>query len=234
MIIVPAIDIEAGRVVKRRQGRPGTGSRDLGPPGEWLGRWAGAGARRVHLVDLDAAAGRGTNRAVVAELLGQAPCPIQCGGGIRSFEDAEELLAAGADRVVVASRAWSDRTWLAEAAARFGDRLVVAVDVAHGRLRVQGWDREGPPLDEALALAQRARVRRILLTDVDREGSGEGPDLELLARVRAGFSGAIGVAGGVARRAELVALAGAGAEASILGRALYEGDLPRSIVAEEF
>jgi phosphoribosylformimino-5-aminoimidazole carboxamide ribotide isomerase len=234
MIVIPAIDVEAGRVVTRVHGEPGTGLRELGRPSDWARTWTQAGARRLHVVDLDAAGRSGTNRPIVLELARDSRVPLQAGGGIRSTEEAEEVLGLGTERVVVASRAWQDAEWRAEVVRRLGGRVAFSLDVNNGILRLRGWTIDGPTLHEALEMARGSGVRHLVLTDIAREGTGEGPDLGLVERIRREFPGELQVAGGVASRAELRRLASAGVAGVIVGRALYDGTLPREIVGEDF
>jgi phosphoribosylformimino-5-aminoimidazole carboxamide ribotide isomerase len=234
MIVVPSLDVERGRVVKRERGREGTGLRVLGEPGDWIARWADQGARRLHLVDLDGAGGQGSNRSLVLALSGARKLPIQVGGGVRSLRDIEEVLGAGADRVLLSTSVWRDPQWGAEAVRRFGDRVGFALDLVGGRLALEGWTARGPRLDGALRQSSRAGVRWLVYTDIAREGTRRGIELEPLRRVRGQFSGELLVAGGIATREELRLLAAEGVDGAIVGRSLYDGSMPHGIVAEVF
>ena len=183
-------------------------------PAELAERWVVAGARRVHLVDLDGArSGRARPELVrrVAERI--APTPLQASGGIRALADVHSLLDAGADRVVVGTAAWPDPTaWL-----ELGEAVVLAVDVRDGELRTRGWTNgAGLMLADAAARAPGARA---LVTAIDRDGTLAGPDLDLVARAaEAGFK--VLAAGGIRSPDDVAAVANAGAEAAVVGRAL--------------
>ncbi len=235
MIVIPSIDLEAGRVVKRVRGVRGSGSTELGDPARWAERWVRAGARALHLIDLDGAEGSDGRSAEVARaLLRTVPVPVAVGGGVRSTERIETWLGAGADRVLVATRFWSDRAWRGEIAGRFADRLTVCLDVDRGRLRLDGWRRDGPALPDAMEELTRLAIRSVLYTGIASEGTGEGGPVGEIAQLRGRFTGEIRAAGGIGGREDLERLAAAGADAAVLGHALVAGTLPESVLAEEF
>jgi phosphoribosylformimino-5-aminoimidazole carboxamide ribotide isomerase len=175
-------------------------------------RWADAGARRIHLVDLDGARS-GVVRPTLVRAVAEIGLPVQASGGIRSLADARELLEAGADRVVVGTAAWPDpQPWF-----ELGDALVLALDVRDGQVRSMGWtERAGISFEAALELVAD---RRILVTAIDRDGTLAGPDLALVAAARAAGATVL-AAGGVRSPDDVTALAEAGAEAAVVGRAL--------------
>jgi phosphoribosylformimino-5-aminoimidazole carboxamide ribotide isomerase len=183
-------------------------------PAELAERWVSAGARRVHLVDLDGARSGRMRPELVRRVADRiAPTPLQASGGIRTLADARALLDAGADRVVVGTAAWPDPTpWL-----ELGDAIVLAVDVREGELRTRGWtDGAGLTLADAAARAPGARA---LVTAIDRDGTLAGPDLELVAEAAAAGLRVL-AAGGIRTPQDVGALAAAGAEAAVVGRAL--------------
>jgi phosphoribosylformimino-5-aminoimidazole carboxamide ribonucleotide (ProFAR) isomerase len=182
------------------------------------GRWAALGATRIHLVDLDGARRGGVRAELVAKVAVASGVPVQASGGIRSREDAERLLAAGADRVVVGTAAWPDPApWL-----DLGDALVLAVDVRDGVVRSAGWtDSAGLTFDEAL---ERAGGTRVLVTAIDRDGTLAGPDVDLVRRAASAGLRVL-AAGGIRSPDDVRALAEAGAEAAVVGRALLAGDV---------
>jgi phosphoribosylformimino-5-aminoimidazole carboxamide ribotide isomerase len=194
-----------------------------------------AGFRTVHVVDLDAATGHGDNRAVVEAIVTEAGAAVQVGGGIRTGDDVDRWLAHGAARVVVGTRAVEDPAWLAGVAARHPGRLVVALDVREGAVASHGWRaRTGlDPVHAAGALADLP-LAGVLVTAVDHEGRLAGPDLELVARMRACVRVPLIASGGIGTLEHLRALATCGADAAVLGMALYTGTLDPAAVAREF
>jgi phosphoribosylformimino-5-aminoimidazole carboxamide ribotide isomerase len=222
---IPAIDLLGGAVVRLREGRFDAATSYGDDPLHFARSFQAAGARRVHLVDLDAARGeRPFTGSFIAPLcaLGLA---VQAAGGVRTPRDAELAFRLGADRVVVGSAA-ADPKRLAELLALAGpERIAVALDVRQGRLAVAGWQEETPwTLRDRLRTLWAEGVRRVVYTAVERDGTLAGPDWKTVAELRA-FPFHLTVAGGVARAEDLAGLAEAGVDAVIIGRALYEGTL---------
>ena len=213
--MIPAVDVLGDEAVRLQRGDYDNVVERADDPAELAARWVAAGARRIHLVDLDGARSGRMRPELVRRVAHQiAPTPLQASGGIRTVADAHALLDAGADRVVVGTAAWPDPTpWL-----ELGDAIVLAVDVLDGELRTRGWtDGAGLTLADAGARAPGARA---LVTAIDRDGTLAGPDLELVAEaVKAGLR--VLAAGGIRTPVDVDALAAAGAEAAIVGRALY-------------
>jgi phosphoribosylformimino-5-aminoimidazole carboxamide ribotide isomerase len=217
--VIPAVDVLGDEAVRLEQGDYDRVVERAAGPAALARRWAEAGAQRVHLVDLDGARGGGVRPALVRAVAeAAAPAALQASGGIRRREDAEALLAAGADRVIVGTAAWPDpAVWL-----DLGEAVVIALDVRDGQVRSRGWtEGAGLSLEQALELLPGARV---LLTAIDRDGTLAGPDLELVRRVAATGVRVL-AAGGVRSPADVEALAAAGAEAAVVGRALLAGDV---------
>jgi len=221
--IIPAVDVLEGRAVRLHQGSRERIAIEGGDPVDLAGKFVGQGARRLHLVDLDGAF-TGTPS---PDLLGRiasvaARVPIQIGGGYRSVAWIETALATGADRVMIGTAALSP-TFLSEAAQRFGEHLVVAVDARDGRVAVEGWTHSSDV--GARELADRcatAGVRRLLVTGTRRDGSLAGPDLDLLSDVLpCGL--AVLAAGGIASVGDLRALRDLGCEGAVVGSALWTG-----------
>lgn len=214
--VIPAVDVLGESAVRLEQGDYDAVVERADDPVALAARWAAAGAQRVHLVDLDGARSGRVRPELVRAVAAASGLPVQASGGIRSRADAESLLAAGADRVVVGTAAWPDPApWL-----DLGESLVLAVDVRDGIVRSAGWT-ESTGLSFADALA-RAGGARLLVTAIDRDGTLAGPDLELVRQ--AASSGArVLAAGGVRSPSDVAALAGAGADAAIVGRALLAG-----------
>jgi phosphoribosylformimino-5-aminoimidazole carboxamide ribotide isomerase len=216
--VIPAVDVLGEGAVRLHQGDYDAVVERAGEPVELARRFAEAGARRVHLVDLDGARS-GRVRPELVRLVADtvAPAALQASGGIRSLADAAALLEAGADRVVVGTAAVSDPAPWVEA---FGTQLAVALDIRDGQVRTAGWtEGSGLSVEEAVVRCTSAGVARVLCTAIDRDGTLAGPDLELVASVAA--SGlAVLAAGGVRSPDDVAALAVAGAEAAVVGRAL--------------
>ena len=222
MEVIPAIDLLGEHAVRLEQGDYVRATR-YGEPIELASRFAAEGAPRLHVVDLDGARA-GSIRPVVVEAIVEAasPVPVQASGGVRSVADAESFVRAGADRVVVGTAAWE---LLDELVAALGERLVVAVDVRDGRVHGRGWTESALTLDEAIARCVEARVPRLLCTAIDRDGTLHGPDVELVHDVATRSGLPVLAAGGIRSDDDVEALAEAGAEGAIVGRALLEGRL---------
>ncbi|MDE1820522.1 MAG: 1-(5-phosphoribosyl)-5-[(5-phosphoribosylamino)methylideneamino] imidazole-4-carboxamide isomerase [Euryarchaeota archaeon] len=234
MIVLPSIDIEGGRAVKRERGERGTGLTDLGDPLELAQHWQRSGAKGLHVADLDGAEGSGRNREVILRLIRASKTPVQVGGGVREIADLEELLHAGAWRALLSTRGWSDPEWLKGVSARFGPRVGLSFDVRAGRLLLRGWKEAGPTVEEGLRIAGEAGIGFLLFTDVAREGRSGGIDRTTVRELRDRYDGDLYVAGGVASVEEVRALASAGVDGVIVGRALYDGKVPLSALREEF
>jgi phosphoribosylformimino-5-aminoimidazole carboxamide ribotide isomerase len=216
--VIPAVDVLGEEAVRLGRGDYDDVVERADDPIALAVRFARAGAARVHLVDLDGArSGRVRPELVRAVAESISPTLLQASGGIRSLADAQALLAAGADRVIVGTAAWPDPTAWAEA---LGERLLVALDVRAGEVRAGGWlEGSGLAIDEAVARCVAAGVVRVHCTAIDRDGTLAGPDLDLVARVAASELRVV-AAGGVRSPDDVDALAAAGAEAVVVGRAL--------------
>jgi phosphoribosylformimino-5-aminoimidazole carboxamide ribotide isomerase len=223
---IPAIDIRGGRCVRLVEGDFARETRYADDPAEMARYWAAEGAQRLHVVDLDGARdGVRGNADVIRSLLSSVQIPVQVGGGIRTLETAQELLAEGAARVVIGTTAAEDpevmRAWVAKLGA---EQVIVGVDARGGRVATHGWQTV-TDLD-VLSFCQVPKdygVQRVLYTDVARDGRLSGPDVEG-TRAIASLMNVIG-SGGVSTVEQLRELADAGAEAAIIGTALYEGRL---------
>ena len=231
--MIPAVDVLEGRAVRLHEGSRERIAIEGGNPVELAERFALEGARRLHLVDLDGAfAGRPSPGLLGRIAAVSAHVPIQVGGGYRSITAIETALTSGADRVMVGTAALSP-TFLSDAAKRFGERLVVAVDARDGRVAVEGWTRSSDL--SARELADRctaAGVRRLLVTGTRRDGSLAGPDLDLLADVLPCELDVL-AAGGIATLDDLRALRDLGCEGAVVGSALWQGafTLPEALAA---
>jgi phosphoribosylformimino-5-aminoimidazole carboxamide ribotide isomerase len=220
--VIPAIDLLDQHAVRLEQGDYERAT-FYGEPVELARRFAAAGATRIHVVDLDGARAGRIRPDVVAALVGAAaPVPVQASGGVRSVTDAEALIRAGANRVVVGTSAW---TLLDDLVAALAERLVIAVDVRDGVVRGRGWTEGSLDVEDAIERCIAARVPRLLCTAIERDGTLLGPDLELVRRVVERSRLPVLAAGGVSSDDDVEALAQAGAEGAIVGRALLEGRL---------
>jgi phosphoribosylformimino-5-aminoimidazole carboxamide ribotide isomerase len=215
--VIPAVDVLGDEAVRLREGAYDEIVARADDPPALARRFARSGARRIHVVDLDGARSGRVRPSLVHAIVDAAGVRVQASGGIRSLEDARALLDAGADRVVVGTAAFPDPAPWADA---LGEQLVVAVDVRDGEVRTRGWtDTSGLSLDDAVQRCRSAGVTRVLCTAIDRDGTLDGPDVVLVERV-AGTGLRVVAAGGVRSPADVEALAVAGAEAAIVGRAL--------------
>jgi phosphoribosylformimino-5-aminoimidazole carboxamide ribotide isomerase len=230
-LVVPAVDVLGEVAVRLEQGDFARVT-VRAEPQQLVRRFADAGADLVHVVDLDGARGGRLRPELVARLVELArPAAVQASGGIRSVADAERLLAAGAERVVVGTAAFAEPDALVRFASVLGERLVVAVDVREGRVAVRGWaDSSTLSAEDAARECASAGVARLLCTAIDRDGMLAGPDLELLARVRAAAGLPVLAAGGIRSEADLAAVEAAGCEGAVVGRALLDGSLPLEVL----
>lgn len=226
--VIPAIDIRGGRCVRLVQGDYSRETVFGEDPVAVAVAWQRAGATRLHVVDLDGArAGALADSRLLEELLRAVTLPVQVGGGIRSLETARFLVAAGAARVVVGTIALADPLLLEQMLAACGDeRVVVALDARDGRVATDGWLRQSDV--SALELAQRLAaigVKRLLYTDIARDGTLQGPNVGAVQQLVAESKLAVIASGGVSRPEHVAALRHSGAEAVVIGRALYTGAL---------
>lgn len=235
MIAAPAVDLRGGRCVQLVGGRTEEERVSLPDPVAVAGRWWTTGFHTLHLVDLDAALGSGDNLDVLREILAATPAETQVGGGIRDDARADALVAAGADRVVVGTRALDDPDWLAGLARRHPGRVVVAADTREGKVLRKGWtEASGLQVDEFLATLDGLPLAGVLATDVGREGRLEGIDRDGVAATVAASPHPVWISGGVTTLDELAWLEEAGAWGAVLGMALYTEALDADTVARRF
>jgi len=226
LLLIPAVDVLGDAAVRLEQGDFARVSVRAGGALELIARFARAGPPLLHVVDLDGARSGHVRPELVARAVDAARgVPVQASGGLRSVADADALLAAGAWRVVVGTAAFANGA-LPGFARALGERLVVAIDVRDGRVRVGGWLRSTSlSADEAAGRCADAGVARVLCTAVERDGTLAGPDLDLIARVRERAGAPVLAAGGIRSEADLEALAKLGVEGAVVGRALLDGRL---------
>ena len=235
MRVIPAVDLREGACVQLVGGRYEDERVRLADPLAAARSWRDAGFRELHVVDLDAATGRGSNAGVVRSLLAEPGLTIQAGGGVRDEAAVRALFDAGAARVVVGTRVLEDAVWLAGVAAAFPGRVVVAADVRGREVVTHGWERGGGrEIAGVLDTLSTLPLAAVLVTAVHREGALAGTDLDLMRGLAQHSRLPIQAAGGITTFDELRSLAGFGVSASILGMALYTGALDPRRLVEEF
>ncbi len=227
MIVVPAIDLRGGRVVRLRQGRAEEETVYAGAPAEVARRFEAEGARRIHLVDLDAAMDGIAQAGAIADVVGAVRIPVEVGGGVRTLEDAVRLRDQGVERVIFGTAAVSRPDVVQAALQQFPEAVAVAIDARDGRVAAHGWN-ETTDVDalELAATVEGWGVLRVQFTDVRRDGTLVGPNLAALEALARRTSLRITAAGGVSDAADLVRLAALerfGVDEAIVGKALYEG-----------
>jgi phosphoribosyl isomerase A len=223
--LLPAVDITEGRAVQLAQGVAGS-ERVYGDPVAAAMRWQDAGAEWIHLVDLDAAFGRGSNRELQARIVGALDIRVEMSGGIRDDESLEAALATGCRRVNIGTAALERPEWCAQVIAEHGDRVAIGLDVRGRTLAARGWTEEGGDLYETLARLDTEGCARYVVTDVNKDGMLQGPNLQLLRDVCAATSAPVVASGGVTTLDDIRALMDLvplGVEGAIAGTALYEG-----------
>jgi len=233
--LLPAVDIAGGRAVQLVQGVAGSGG-EFGDPLDAALAWQEQGAEWLHLVDLDAAFGRGSNRELVDAIVGRLDIQVELSGGIRDAESLAAALATGCRRVNLGTAALEEPEWTAEAIAEHGDRIAVGLDVRGTTLAARGWTRDGGDLWETLARLDGEGCARYVVTDVNKDGMLAGPNLALLEHVCERTTRPVVASGGVSTLDDVVAirgLVGDGVEGAIIGSALYRGafTLPEALDA---
>lgn len=224
--LLPAVDVADGKAVRLTQGEAGSET-DYGSPLEAAQTWINAGAEWIHLVDLDAAFGRGDNRSIIREVVAASSAvKIELSGGIRDDESLESALEAGATRVNLGTAALENPEWTEKVITRFGDAIAVGLDVRGTTLAARGWTREGGDLWDVLARLEDAGCSRYVVTDVTKDGTLKGPNIELLKEVMSRTSKPVVASGGISSLQDirdLRALVDQGLEGAILGKSLYAG-----------
>ena len=223
--LLPAVDIAGGQAVQLVQGVAGSEKR-FGDPVEAALRWQQAGAEWIHLVDLDAAFGRGNNRDLLATIVGTLDIDVEMSGGIRDDDSLDAAMKAGCRRVNIGTAALEQPDWCASAIASHGDRIAIGLDVRGRTLAARGWTRDGGDLYDVLARLDAEGCARYVVTDVNKDGMLQGPNLDLLRSVCAETDRPVVPSGGITELADLSALMGLvpdGVEGAIVGTALYEG-----------
>jgi 1-(5-phosphoribosyl)-5-[(5-phosphoribosylamino)methylideneamino] imidazole-4-carboxamide isomerase/N-(5'phosphoribosyl)anthranilate isomerase len=225
LTLLPAVDVAGGQAVRLVQGTAGTET-GYGDPLAAALAWQAAGAEWVHLVDLDAAFGRGSNANLLAAVVARLGIAVELSGGIRDDTSLAAALATGCARVNIGTAALEQPDWVRAAIAAHGDKIAVGLDVRGTTLAARGWTRDGGELDEALARLDAEGCARYVVTDIKRDGMLRGPNLDLLRHVCARTPRPVIASGGVSSLADLAAIASLvplGVEGAIVGKALYAG-----------
>jgi len=223
--LLPAVDVKDGRAVRLVQGELDAET-VYGNPLEVALEFQAAGAEWLHLVDLDAAFGRGENCALLAEVVGMLDIKVELSGGIRDDDSLRRALATGCERVNLGTAALEDPEWTAKVIAEFGDRIAVGLDVRGHVLAARGWTKEGGDLFETIERLERDGCARYVVTDVTKDGTLKGPNIELLKEVCAVTRKPVVASGGISSLEDieaLVSLNNSGVEGAIVGKALYAG-----------
>jgi 1-(5-phosphoribosyl)-5-[(5-phosphoribosylamino)methylideneamino] imidazole-4-carboxamide isomerase/N-(5'phosphoribosyl)anthranilate isomerase len=225
LVLLPAVDIAGGQAVQLVQGVAGTEKR-FGDPRAAVERWQRAGAEWLHLVDLDAAFGRGANAELIADVTAQASLHVELSGGIRDDASLERALATGCERVNIGTAALERPEWCAEVIGTFGDRIAIGLDIRGRTLAARGWTRDGGDLWTVLDRLESAGCSRYVVTDVTKDGTLQGPNVELLREMTSRTPKPIVASGGVSSLDDIAALRDLvplGVEGAIVGKALYAG-----------
>jgi 1-(5-phosphoribosyl)-5-[(5-phosphoribosylamino)methylideneamino] imidazole-4-carboxamide isomerase/N-(5'phosphoribosyl)anthranilate isomerase len=225
LVLLPAVDVASGQAVRLVQGAAGSET-VYGDPLDAALAWQRDGASWVHLVDLDAAFGRGSNAAQLADVVGRLDAHVELSGGIRDDESLRAALATGAARVNIGTAALEDPQWCDRVVGEYGDRVAIGLDVRGHTLSARGWTRDGGDLFEVLERLEKAGCQRYVVTDVHRDGTLTGPNLDLLREVCGRTDKPVIASGGVSTLDDLRALSGLaseGVEGVIVGKALYAG-----------
>ncbi|MEV0003859.1 bifunctional 1-(5-phosphoribosyl)-5-((5-phosphoribosylamino)methylideneamino)imidazole-4-carboxamide isomerase/phosphoribosylanthranilate isomerase PriA [Micromonospora sp. NPDC050980] len=223
--LLPAVDVADGQAVRLVQGAAGSETA-YGDPLDAALAWQSDGAEWIHLVDLDAAFGRGTNAALLAEVVGKLDVKVELSGGIRDDESLRAALGTGAARVNIGTAALEDPEWCDRICGEYGDRVAIGLDVRGRTLSARGWTRDGGDLYDVLARLDAAGAARYVVTDITKDGTMRGPNLDLLRAVCARTDAPVIASGGVSTLDDLRALATlepVGVEGVIAGKALYAG-----------
>ncbi|MGM7670154.1 bifunctional 1-(5-phosphoribosyl)-5-((5-phosphoribosylamino)methylideneamino)imidazole-4-carboxamide isomerase/phosphoribosylanthranilate isomerase PriA [Microbacterium sp. A93] len=230
--LLPAVDVQDGQAVRLVQGEAGSAT-GYGDPLEAALAWQQAGAEWIHLVDLDAAFGRGDNREVMSRVVTELGVKIELSGGIRDDASLENALSMGAARVNLGTAALEDPEWTARVIERYGEQVAVGLDVRGTTLAARGWTKEGGDLWEVLARLEEAGCPRYVVTDVTKDGTLKGPNTELLAEVATRTAQPVIASGGISSLEDIAALYAmvgvgsadgiVGVEGAIMGKALYAG-----------
>ena len=236
MLIIPAIDIREGRVVRLLQGSYEKETVYSDEPVETAKRWVFCGAKRLHVVDLDGAlSGELKNLDVVEEIVSQTGTSVELGGGVRTKEAIKKVLDRGVEFVILGTKACQDQTLLKEAAADFGEKIIVSIDARDGWVATEGWTKVSQTTASGLAgQAESAGVKTIIYTDISRDGMLKGPGLDGIKEILDSTRLSVIASGGVSSPEDITRLDKMGVTGIIIGKALYEGRIDLKQVIEEY
>ncbi|SDS61437.1 bifunctional 1-(5-phosphoribosyl)-5-((5-phosphoribosylamino)methylideneamino)imidazole-4-carboxamide isomerase/phosphoribosylanthranilate isomerase PriA [Paraoerskovia marina] len=225
LVLLPAVDVADGQAVRLVQGEAGSET-SYGDPLSAALDWQSGGAEWIHLVDLDAAFGRGSNAELLAEVVGKLDVAVELSGGIRDDESLARALSTGCARVNLGTAALENPEWTAKVIAEHGEKIAVGLDVRGTTLAARGWTQDGGDLWEVLDRLEAAGCSRYVVTDVTKDGTLRGPNIELLREVAARAQAPVVASGGISSLDDLAALravVGEGVDSAIVGKALYAG-----------
>jgi len=225
MMIYPAVDIRDGKCVRLRQGSYGDMTVFGDDPLEMALRWRDAGARYLHVVDLDGARGQGkNNRELIGRIIKALDIPVQTGGGIRTMEDIDEVLSLGAARVILGTSAVRDPGLVEKAVIRYGGRIAVGIDAKSSLVAIEGWEKTSRyTAMEFAKLVEKLGVETVIYTDIARDGMLTGPNFDAMGEMKKSVSMAVIASGGVSGVEDLVKLKNIGMDGAIVGKAIYTG-----------
>ena len=226
MQVIPAIDLMTGKIVRLKRGDPKTAKvyTHFGNAVKTAKKWKSDGARKLHIIDLDAAFGTGNNLSIITEIVENVDLPVQVGGGIRTVEEIEKLLAMGVSQVILGSLAFSDPNAIVKIQSKYGsERVIVALDNKNGKIMVKGWKTQTAfDMEKALEKFTELGVQKFLVTSIIKDGTLSGPDLETLSKACQYPNVEVIAAGGIGSLNDLKELKRVGVAATVVGKALYE------------
>jgi len=235
MIAIPAIDIMDGKCVQLVEGKPWSAKITIDDPVGVAKKWQSMGARRLHVIDLDAALSNGDNEKTISEMLGGIEIPIQVGGGIRDDSKAERMLRAGAAQIIVGTRAVTDIAWLRDITRRFPEQIIVAIDARGDDISIKGWsEQSGVGLMGYIGSIDDLPIFGVLYTNIAKEGKLAGIEVEPIQRIARATRKKLFVAGGISSMEDLDLISSTGAYGAILGMAIYKGKINMKDALERF
>jgi len=226
MIITPAIDLREGRCVQLVGGSYENERISLDDPIRVASEWEEKGFNTLHIIDLDAAMGQGSNESLIDRIISATSAEVQVGGGLRSSSSIARVFEAGAKRAILGTRAIEDRNWISRMAERYPQRLIVALDVRNRAIQLRGW-RESAfvTIERELQILNALPLAAILVTAVHKEGAMQGTDLELMSEIVSASANPVQAAGGITTTDDIDELAAIGVDRAVVGMALYAGQL---------